>query len=154
MVKFEVTEAKIWHCGSIVRRLRDEHFHALSGLGINSHQEIRDKFDASMFVRALFIDDHLVGLGGVTGTAISTDGFIWLALTEEASQYPVAIAREAKRQIDEIMKIKRTLYTSLIPSDKTALRFALRLGFELEHTTPVPAGQGYVLSVVFHKLAA
>lgn len=149
MSRFEVTEAKPWYCGAIIRRLRSEHKAAVAWLGLNSHREIRDKFDASSFTRAYFIDGHLSGLGGVMGSALSTSGFVWLALTEEAAVHPYAVAREAKRQMAEIMQTKHVLRTTLIPEDRSALRFALRIGFEIEHSTPIPVGTGHVLSVIF-----
>lgn len=156
MSRFEVTEAKVWHCGAIIRRLREEHKEAVGWLGLNSHREIRDRFDASVsFRRSFFIDGHLAGLGGVAGPSISSDGVIWLALTEQACWHPYAIAREAKRQIAEIMQVKRTLTTTLIPTDKAALRFALKIGFEVDSPTPIPVGGGHVILVRFGaKLAA
>ena len=156
MTRFEVTEAKIWHCGAIIRRLRDEHKDAIGWLGLNSHREIRDRFDASVsFRRSFYVDGHLSGLGGVTGPAIASDGMIWLALTEQACWHPYAVAREAKRQLAEIMQVKRTLTTTLIPTDKTALRFALKLGFEVDEPIPIPVGSGHVVTVRFgRKLAA
>jgi hypothetical protein len=151
MSRFDVTEAKVWHCGAIIRGLRSEHKAAVAWLGLNSHREIRDKFDASTFRRAWFIDNRLSGLGGVVGSALSTDGFIWLALTQDGANHSYAVAREAVRQMAEIMRVKHVLRTTLIPEDKTALRFATRLGFEIEHSTPVPVGQGHVLSVIFAR---
>lgn len=156
MSRFEVTEAKVWHCGAIIRRLREEHKAAVCWLGLNSHREIRGRFDASVsFRRSFFVDGHLAGLGGVAGPAISSDGVVWLALTEQACRHAYVVAREAKRQIAEIMQVKRTLTTSLIPTDKAALRFALRLGFEMDSPTPIPLGNGEVISVrLGAKLAA
>jgi hypothetical protein len=153
MTTFGVTEAKIWHCGQIIRRLREEHRHAAAWIGLNSHREIRGRFEASIFRRSYFIDGHLIGIGGVEGPQLSTDGLVWLALTSEAAEHPIAVAREARRQLAEIMILKRTLSTTLIPTDKTALRFALRLGFELEHTTPIPFGAGHVIAVRYSREA-
>ena len=152
MSRFEIIEARPFHCGAIVRRLREEHRAAIAGLGINSHRSIRTNFDDSTFRKAWLIDGRLAGLGGVTGPALSSDGLIWLALTEEASRHPFAVAREARRQMDEIMTVKRTLYTCLIPEDKTALRFAMRLGFEIVNSTPIPVGNGRVISVRYQKI--
>jgi hypothetical protein len=151
MTYFDVTEAKVWHCGAIIRRLRSEHKAAVAWLGLNSHREIRDKFDASSFSRAWWVDGKLSGLGGIMGSALSTSGFVWLALTEEAAAHPYAVAREATRQMAEIMQAKHVLRTTLIPEDRTALRFATRLGFEIEHPTPIPVGRGCVLSVIFAR---
>ncbi len=152
MSRFAILEAQPYHCGQIVRKLREEHQEAITWLGINSHREIRDKFDASTFRRAWTIDGRLAGLGGVVGTAISSEGFVWLALTNEASRHPYAVAREAIRQIDEIMVTKRTLHTCLIPEDKTALRFASKLGFEIIDPIPRPVGRGRVIAVQYRLI--
>ena len=151
MSRFEIIEAKTHHCGQIIRRLRDEHQAAILGLGISSHHAIRANFDGSTFRKAWLIDGHLAGLGGVTGPALSSEGFIWLALTNEAASHPYAVTREAIRQIAEIMILKRTLYTHLIPEDKVALRFATRLGFEVINSTPIPIGRGHVISVRYSR---
>lgn len=147
MTEFRIIEAREYHCGQIIRRLREEHHAAIMGLGVNAHREIRAKFDDSAFRRAWLIDDRLAGLGGVTGPLASSSGFIWLALTAQATRYPVAIMKEAQRQIDQILETKRDLVTSLIPGDRTAIRFATRLGFEVAHTSMVPYGNGEVISV-------
>lgn len=156
-MKFEIVPAKIWHSGQIIRQLREEHRYAAAWLGINSHQEIRDRFDASLFAKSWLIDGKLAAMGGVCGSVLSDEGFVWLALTEEAARYRYAAAREARRQIAEIMVVKRNLFTTLIPEDRTALRFAMRLGFEVVSPTPIPVGNGSVIPVRYRiasKIAA
>lgn len=152
MSRFAVIEAHPYHCGQIVRKLRDEHQEAVAWLGINSHREIRDKFDASTFRRALTINDRLIGLGGVVGTALSAEGFVWCSLTNEASRHPIAIARVIKRQLAEIMVVKRVLHTCLIPEDKTALRFASKLGFEVIDPIPRLVGRGRIIAVQYRLI--
>lgn len=150
--QFQIIEAKPWHCGAIIRRLREEHQEAVAWLGINSHREIRDKFDASMYRRAWTIDGRLAGLGGVVGTAISAEGFVWLALTNEAARYPIAAGRMVLRQLDEVMAVKRVLHTCLIPEDKSALRFATKLGFEVIDPTPRQVGRGRVIAAEYRLI--
>lgn len=151
MGRYRIIEAKVWHCGAVIRRLREDHQAAVALLGINSHREIREKFDASMFRRAWTIDGRLAGLGGVTGTTLSMTGFVWMALTNEAAQHPYAVARESVRQLAEIMQVRHELCTTLIPEDKAALRFATRLGFEVAHGVQIPYGRGHVIAVRYVK---
>jgi hypothetical protein len=129
MPKFEIIEARPYHCGQIVRRLRTEHRAAI--LGINAHQELRDRFEASGFRRAWLIDGNLCALGGVAGGALSRVGYIWLALSQQALDYPIAIVKEAQRQLAEIMTVKRELATVILPNDKAAMRLAIFLGFHV-----------------------
>ena len=152
MGRYQIIEAKTWHCGAIIRRLREEHQEAVAWLGINSHREIRDKFDVSTYRRAWTIDGRLAGLGGVVGTALSSEGFVWLALTNEAARHPYASVRMVHRQLAEVMTVKRVLHTCLIPEDKAALRFATKLGFEIVDPTPRPVGRGRVIAAQYRLI--
>lgn len=133
MASFTIIDAKPWHCGQMVRLLRHEHSRALSLLGADAHKELRAMFAASYFRRAWMIDGTLAALGGVAGTALSRDGFLWLALAERARRYPVAIVKEARAQLDRIMTLKRELGTTILGDDAAALRLAVFLGFHVSH---------------------
>lgn len=129
MTTFEIIEAKPYHCGQMVRALRHDHRAAVLKLGLNAHRQLRACYDDSAFCRAWIIDGKLAGLGGVTGTEASFSGYIWLALTEEATRYPKMIVKEARNQLNEIMSVKRRLLTTLVDADPTSRRFAEYLGF-------------------------
>ena len=129
MTEFAIIEAKPWHCGAMSRLLRPEHQRAVAMIGMNSHRELRARFDASSFRKAWLIDGHLAGLGGVTGPTLSAIGMVWLALSDRATAYPLAIIKEAKHQLEEIMTVKRVLFTAILDDDEAAKRFAVFLGF-------------------------
>lgn len=131
MTAFQIVEAKPYHCGQMVRRLRVEHDRTLIEMGINTHRELRKMFDGSCYRRAWLIDGELAALGGVYAPYLSTTGFLWLALSQWATRFPMAVVREARRQLDEIMIVKRELATTILPKDAAALRFAVFLGFHV-----------------------
>lgn len=126
---FEVVEARRYHCGQMARLLRVEHLEAVARLGVNSHREMVDRFAESAFRRAWLCDGRLMALGGVTGPALASTGYVWLALSAEATRFPLQIVREACRQLDAIMVTKRHLVTSILDGDQAAKRFAIFLGF-------------------------
>lgn len=130
---FEIVDAKLHHCGQMARLLRTEHHIALAKLGINTHRELRARFDESAFRKAWMVDGQLAGLGGVMGSRLATTGFLWLALSQRATRYPIAIVREARRQLDDIMLVKRELATTIINGDDAAKRLAIFLGFHVSH---------------------
>jgi hypothetical protein len=76
MPKFEIVEAKAWHCGAMSRALRLEHQKAVAMIGLNSHRELRGMFDESIFRKAWLIDGRLAAVGGVTGPALSSYGIV------------------------------------------------------------------------------
>ena len=137
MTEFRIIEAKAYHCGQIMRELRIAHQMEIAKIGVNSHRELRMRFDASSFRKAWTIDGKLAGLGGVTGDRISSGGYIWLALSNHALKYPLEIIREARRQLADIMVSKRDLVTTIIDGDEASQRFAIFLGF-------VPMGEEWV----------
>lgn len=172
---FEIVEAKPWHCGQMLRILRAEHRNALAKIGSNPHAELRRQFAESSFRKAWLIDGKLAALGGVNGMMLSGWGFIWLVLSEQARRYPIAIVKEARRQLDEIMIAKRELSTTILPDDAAARRLAIYLGFHVADegpgapaycrrarrelfdvidTTPdarIPLGAGFVFAMGYHE---
>lgn len=151
MGRFEIIPGRQYHCGAMIRRLRADHRTAIASLGISPHHNLRFNFDTSMFTRAWLIDGELAGLGGVTGSELASTGYVWLALSEKATQFPIAIVKEARRQLARIMLTKHDLVTTIIPEDKTSLRFATWFGFDLVDPTPIPCGKGRVLLIRYRR---
>lgn len=147
LTNFCVIEAQAHHCGAIVRQLRESHRAAVVRLGVNPHREMRQNFDASAFRRAWLVDGKLGAVFGVTGPLIAAHGYCWMALSLIGARYPVAIAKETRRQFEIIMQTKRDLVTTLLPEDGVSLRFAGWAGFEQVHTAPISYGTGRVIAV-------
>lgn len=130
MTRSEIIDAQPWHCGQMARRLRREHRDIILSLGYRVHHELRDQFEWSSYRKAWLIDGRLAALGGVHGTTMSPDGVIWLALSEEALCFKIAILKEARRQIAYVMQTRRILAASTLFKDWRSARFAEALGFE------------------------
>ncbi len=145
MIHFQIRDAKPQDCGKIARRLREEHLGAVKLLGISNHHEIRRCFEDSWYAKAWLYDGKLLGVGGVTGPMLSSQGVMWVAMSREVSKFPVETFKEAFRQINFLSKMKRELFCTLLPEDGTSIRFANRLGFEQYSTTPIPYGAGRVI---------
>lgn len=148
---FEVVEAKEHQVGQIVRKLRLGHTAALARLGYDrreTHRQLSMLYRQSSFRRAWIVDGKLAALGGVTGMLLSDTGFIWLALSDEVLKFRVAMIKEARKQIAEMMATRRELATTIIGSDDVALRFVRFLGFHGDHKIPV--GTGHAIAVGYH----
>lgn len=132
--RFEIVEAKAHHCGMMARILRHDHQMAIMRLHADAHRELRRAFDQSSFRRAWLIDGKLAALGGVAGTVASSEGTIWLAVSQAAMKHPRAMFVEAKRQLAGLMATRRSLSTHLVAGDDDAAKFALALGFAARHS--------------------
>lgn len=138
MPQFSLIEAKAHHCGMLARRLRGDHRDAMVALGYaDAHRHLRAAFVASpTFRKSWFIDGRIGGMGGIIGSAMSTTGFVWCAVTNEAIRYPIAIVKVCQANLAEALITKRTLVASTLWGDDTAVRFAQSLGFTLTEESP------------------
>lgn len=147
---------------------------AIAMLGIDGHRPLRDLFDQSSFTRAWALDGKLAGIAGVTGTQACSTGFLWFAMTDEATHYPIKIIKEAKRFLDDVMITKRELATTILSGDEAAKRLAIFLGFHVAHNglgepaysrssrrilsrflendpdVRIPIGNGYAIAMGYH----
>lgn len=129
-MRIEQIEAKPYHVGRMVRQLRSEH---LSLLGdVPTHRELRDMYDASIMRRAWLFNGVLGAMAGIHGSIASGDGLLWMAVSEEATRYPVHIARGAIRYIDEVMRMKHRLVINVLMQDRAGVAFAYFLGFRVD----------------------
>jgi len=170
---FEVVEAKPWQCGQMARILRIEHQAEIAKTGLEIHRELRRTFEESFYRRALLRDGQLIALGGCAGDSISTFGYVWLAVSNEARKYPLAIMRHVRAEIDRMMVMKRELMATVLAKDDAAVRTAVFLGFypgrcepfgnhtrlaratlrrTLENDTNLrlPCGETYHIALIYH----
>ncbi len=178
MTTFGIVEMKSYHVGRICRRLRVEHQIALARVGRSVHAELKSTFDQSSFRRAWLIDGKLAAVGGVIGPIAASTGYIWLAIAEDATRYPIAMMKEARRQLDNIMVTKHELATTIIGGDEAAKRLAIFLGFHVMDDGPgapafsisgrrtlaehldaasdirIPIGGGYAIPMGYHSAEA
>jgi hypothetical protein len=141
MPHFELFDAKLWHCGQIIRILRREQTEAMAIIGVDSHHELRSAFEDSAYRKAWFADGKLIGIGGVSGPMLSPIGLVWLVLSSKATKYPLALIKLLRQQIEGVMQTKRTLLTTILAGDEASERFAVFMGF-------VPlGGPNYILGV-------
>jgi hypothetical protein len=136
MTQYEIIPARAHHCGQMARRLRATHLGLLLCAGIDPHAQLRARFYESAFCKSWLIDGQLAAMGGVVGSCTARAGYIWLALSELAMKHPVATVREAKRQIEDIMRTRREVQTVLIVGDEAATRFATFMGFHIDGNEP------------------
>jgi hypothetical protein len=144
-----LVEAKPWHCGPLSRRLRREHRDLLVSMKVRIHAEMRAVFDSSLSCRkTLFVDGKMAAMGGITGTALSAEGEIWLAVSEDAVAHAVMIARIFKRELDLAMQTRRRLVTIVFKDDRKGMMLAYFLGFRVKESTRVSDRDAVIMEIV------
>jgi hypothetical protein len=130
MIAYRVIEAKQWHCGAMIHRLRDEQTNLAISLGVNAHRSLRTAYCESGIARSWISETgDILAMFGVAGPLLATEGEIWLALSKEATRYPITIIKQARRQLSQVMLFKHRLYATPSVKDPASVRFAKRLGF-------------------------
>lgn len=132
-VSFSFCELKAHHLGQMAHNLRLSHVRVAMGRDIR--QNLKVYYEQSSFRKAWKINGKLAAVGGVTGSLLASEGFVWLAFTEEALRFPKAIVREARRQLEEILLTKVRLTTFIPLDDGVGRRFAEFLGFDFVGVT-------------------
>lgn len=140
--RYEIVEARRWHCGQMARRMRRGQREAIMAAGFDPHRALLARFNESRICRAWMVDGRLMALGGIVGSLLSIHGLVWLALAQEASDHAVPLVREARRQLADVMRTYEELATVLMGDDEPARRFAVWLGFHVGHTGPGQPAQG------------
>lgn len=126
----EVIEAKPYHCGQMARKLRDGHKAVLIGAGMDTHRQMRAMFDSSCVRKAWLLDGKLMMIGGIEGPLLSREGTIWIALSQDAENYPRRAVMIIREQMQIFMLSKRRLIAFILKDDHRSMKFTARLGFE------------------------
>lgn len=129
MPNIEIRPAHLHHCGPLARSMRAAQREGGAALGFDGHRELRRRFDESYLRREYLIDGRLVAMGGAVAGLAEPIAFVWLAVSHIAAHYPVRVAREALRQLDDILTLKNRLQTIIVESDERSFVFAELLGF-------------------------
>jgi hypothetical protein len=130
MTEFSLIDAKPWHAGQMSRILRREHAGIIMAMGRPIHSELRHALDDSYDAQAWFVNGHLAGLGGVSATLASSLGRVWLALSDDAMHYPIAIVKTLTNKIESLLEVHDELATTSLIGDAPSQRLLKFVGFK------------------------
>lgn len=123
-----IVSAKRWHCDVIATQLRLETVAGLERMGLTPSDVMRRFFDESYKCFTLMIESEPAVMTGVTGSLLSPEGFVWAAVTDRATRYPVTVVRALQRCGDEFFVGKDELVTTIVDGDDKAMKLAIFLG--------------------------
>lgn len=152
-MRIEQIEAQVWHCGQLSRTLRAEHRAVLDHMQAPTHRELRDTFEDSCFRRSWLLDGKLAAMAGVKGPLATSDGGLWMVITDEMAKHPFAICKHALRYLDEVMRLKTYLGTGVFSDDRGGVAFAYFLGFMVDGREPVNGVPAMQMSYSARKAA-
>lgn len=133
MIEYRTVEARPYHLTRIVRRIRAEDASAAEALGIDARSELQRIFDASPYRRAWLVDGAVTAVGGVTGTAASSTGVLWLVTSRDLGRHARQFFSVGIDNLRAILETRSHVDAVMLRSDDAARRFATHFGFRLRH---------------------
>lgn len=137
---YRIVDAEPWHLPAVSDAMNEDDVTELRALGLEPRLLMEVLFHGSCYRKCAVIEGRPVALWGMTGTLMSCDGEVWLALTDAARAFPMSVARVAARELSDLMEGRMELRSSILCRNERALRFARVLGFRIVETcmTPIP----------------
>lgn len=127
-----IIEATKRHVLRVASRLEPVLRDACAQRGIDPRLEMLRLMQMSAVSRAWMHKGECLGIGGVVGTLLSSEGFIWLSLAPEARRHPMLVIKYARIALDEILALGfRRLSAAICAEPARDARFAEFLGFRV-----------------------
>lgn len=140
MTAYEVVPGSIRHVKPLALSLRPASCAALRGFGQDPRRALLSAFTASSYARTAMIDGAPVAMWGTHGVLMSNQATIWAAFSKAATQFPLAIVRRARAELNAMAEGGNRLYAAVLKEDERAMLFAETIGFR--QTDEIPAALG------------
>lgn len=137
-MRYEIVPATRAHAQELARHMRPADFLEVSA----SHESTVDE-TVEMSVRVsseawtLLIGDEVAAIWGVQPIcAPARVGLVWMLSADAIDEHPVLFWRLCKKEVARLMREWRTLFNWIDARYDASLRWAKRLGFELDEPRP------------------
>lgn len=125
---------------------------ALSSRGFDPRRALHDAYVGSHYARTALLDGKPAVMWGVDGPLLGGSAKVWLALSDDIGRLPVAIVREARRELAEMADAYGAIEAAVLPDDAPSVRFAAFLGFK-ERGDRIAVGDGFVVRLQYGEAA-
>lgn len=133
-MKVAIVPARVGHA-CVMSKRADPRLMRL--MGRDGRRHLVDRWRASQWSRALMVDNHCLGIGGIIGSSLGPSAEVWLVLADEARKHPRLLLNEARRFLAELEARCGLLAAHVIEDDERGMRFVRHLGFwvspEVQH---------------------
>lgn len=164
-----VVPASVRHVKPLAARLRTAACITLQDFGFEPRRALLRAFVGAHYCRTALVDGKPVAMWGTNGPLLSDEAMVWLVLSDEITKMPLAVVREARRELAKIMENYREVAITVLPDDEAAIQFAVALGFHdrdnddarlsrkelcraimAEPRYRIPIGDSYIIALGYH----
>lgn len=149
MTDYSIVKASVRHVKPMALNMRPAGYFAMQHYGGDPRRAVFQAFRQSFYCRVALIDDKPVAMWGVAGTLLNDRAEVWLVLSHEIGNMPLAIVREARTELNKVTEDYSYLEATILPEDAASIRFAQFLGFSAGEEDRIPIGDSYVLRMSY-----
>jgi hypothetical protein len=135
---YVIMEAEATHVYQLANNLRIRDAAELTSLGHSPKKSLWRGYRNSVMCRTAFIEGEIAAMWGLAismrgGVSLLSDlGVPWLLTSPQIEKMPVAFIREAKKEVERMLKIKRRLENFVAADYAQAIRLLEVLGFTID----------------------
>ena len=120
----------------LARALRFEDGLELRNMGASPVKIMRDNFKQGLLRKTYFVDGRIAAMTGICGSALDDVGFPYLFTSSAVETVPLAFVKEARRSVNEMLKVKSILRGYCAADYAGACRLLEMIGFTLGEAFP------------------
>ena len=128
---FVLEDCTLAHIRSIIPKLRVWDRKELSATETAPRHALISLWRNSFLRRAYTVDGEIAAVWGCSGSIADETGELWLFTTPIVERVPIKFIKEARRSIEELLRIKRILVSAVLADYACAVKTYRLLGFAL-----------------------
>jgi hypothetical protein len=141
---YTIMEAEPSHLDSLAARLRAFDCLELMACGKSARAHLQRCYDLTIMRKTAFVEGEIAAMWGLhPGPLLGDTGHPWFLTTAAVERVPIAVVKEARRHIAEMLEVRPRLVNYVLASYTGAMRLIGVLGFRLG--PPEPIGKNGVL---------
>jgi hypothetical protein len=129
---YSIVEATHAHAIDLRDRLRALDLRECVGQGLSHHRVVHRTLRRSLFAKSAIIDGRVMAMWGLGGSLIGDEGNPWFLTAPEVERFPVAVVREARYGVREMLAVKPHLWNYVLADYAQAVKFVGMLGFTID----------------------
>lgn len=141
---YAIIPGSIRHVKPLARTLRPAACMTLQAFGQDPRKSLQRAFIGSHYSRTAIVGIEPIAMWGIQGPVLSDSAIAWLALSDKAAKWPLAIVRRARQELAQMQDRVDKIYATILLGDERAMLFAKTLGFQA-CDGDVPSGMKLVL---------
>jgi hypothetical protein len=139
---YDVVDATHAHALDLRDRLRALDLRECVGQGLSHRRVVHRTLRRSLFAKTAISDGSVIAMWGIGGPLIGDEGNPWFLTAPEVERFPVAIVREARYAVRDMLSLRSSLWNYVLADYAQAVKFLGILGFTVDPPAVI-AGDTY-----------